>query len=225
MIIRNVLAEDILEIEYFKLLSKFQHYILECMKNGIFIDRNEANKNIFVKKSGSKKCGKQGLIECYNYILNKYFIEKERIDLEKNLKRYNIPRNKLVYDLSTKNLEMIGCEYSKNCFKYYNGAGYTLKLDKNIPLYYNNPKQQNIYKKLYDLDNIVNNLNSECRNYYDSSLKSIKFNDDLLDSKLEQLKDFLNFLKLDIKEKSYLLGRILTEDEELKNDSIFLDYD
>lgn len=225
MIIRNVLAEDILEIEYFKLLSKFQHYILECMNDETFINRNEANKNIFVKKCGSKKCGKHGLIECYNYILNKYFIEKERIDLEKNLKKYNIPRNKLVYDLSTKNLEMIGCEYSKNCFKYYNGSGYTLKLDKNIPLYYNNPKQQNIYKKLYDLDNIVNNLNSECRNYYDSSLKSIKFNDDLLDSKLEQLKDFLNFLKLDIKEKSYLLGRILTEDEELKNDSIFLDYD
>ena len=225
MIIRNVLAEDILEIEYFKLLSKFQYYILECMNDETFINRNEANKNIFVKKTNSKKCGKQGLIECYNYILNKYFIEKERIDLEKNLKKYNIPRNKLVYDLSTKNLEMIGCEYSKNCFKYYNGSGYTLKLDKNIPLYYNNPKKQNIYKKLYDLDNIVNNLNSECRNYYDSSLKSIKFNDDLLDSKLEQLKDFLNFLKLDIKEKSYLLGRILTEDEELKNDSIFLDYD
>jgi len=221
MIKRIILANDILEIQYFKLLSKFQHYILECIGNDIFVNRNEKNQNIFIKKTNSKRCGKAGLIECYEYILNKYFTEDERDRLEKNLKKYNIPKNKIVYDFSTKNLEIIGCSYSKKCFSYYNGAGYSIIVDKNIPLYYNKPEK--IFKKLNDIDDIVSNLPSECREYYGNNLKCIKFNDELLDEKLLQLRDFLKYLNLNVKEKSYLLGCILKDDIKNKNDSIFIE--
>ena len=219
MISRIILARDIIEVQYFKLLSKFQHYILECIENDIIINRNKTNQNIFVKLTNSKKTGRLGLIECYDYILNKYFTEDERDKLECNLKKFNIPKNKLVFDTSTKLLEVIGCKYSKKCFTYYNGSGYVIKIDKNIPIFYNNPEKK--FKKLNDLNDIVSNLPRDCRDYFDSGLKSIKFNEDLLDEKLNQLRDFTKFLNINGNEKAYLLGSILREDIDNK-DEIFI---
>ena len=220
MITQTILVNDILEIQYFKLLSKFQHYVLENVENGVFVNRNETNQNIFLKKTNSKRAGKQGLIECYDYILNNNFTENERYDLEKNLKRFNIVGNKLVYDVSIKNLEIIGCKYSKKCFSYYNGCGYCLKIEKHAPHYYNNPKIT--YKKLPNLDDIVNNLSSDCRNYFNSCLKGIKFNEDLMEEKLIQLRDFLSFLNVNQKEIAFLLGSILIEDNEDKMKTMFI---
>ena len=107
MISRIILANDILEVEYFKLLSKFQTHTHDLIKNGEFCNKNQTNRNIFLKKNNSQKRGKAGLIECYNIIVNKFFTENEKDLLEKNLKHFSIDKTKLIYDVSIKNLEVV----------------------------------------------------------------------------------------------------------------------
>ena len=218
MISRIILANDILEVEYFKLLSKFQTHTHDLIKNGEFCNKNQTNRNIFLKKNNSQKRGKAGLIECYNIIVNKFFTENEKDLLEKNLKRFSIDKTKLIYDISIKNLEVVGCSYSTKCFKYYTGCAYTLKYDKNLPIFYSNPKIQ--FKKLYTLEEIVEKMPYECKNYFDSGLKCVKLNDDLLDEKIKQTRDFFKFLNLTQKEKAILIGTILKEFNDF--DSLFL---
>ena len=211
MISRTFVAKDIFDIKYFKLLSKFQYHIKNCMAENIFVNRTEHNQNIFVKKTDSKKTGSPGLKECYDYIINNYFNDNETHELEEHLRRFKIQKTKLVYDTSTGILEVIGCSFSKKSFKYHEGCAYTLKFDKNIPRLYHQENPQLTFKKLNDLDEIISNLPSECNEYFKVGLKSIKFEDDLLDDKLSRLREFLVFLNLNEKQKTYCFGTLLKE--------------
>ncbi len=218
MITRTYLAKDLVDIRFYTILCNLQNHICRDINNGVLINKTPEGKKMYVKLATSKKKASKGVQEVFDYLLK--FTKPDDIKfLTDRLQYLDISNVRLIEDLVSNKLLMIGSINSPSPYKYYAGAGYTyshIKGDHNLyhsitkspPYLYRIPKNN-------DIDEIYEVLPIICKRYYDKLLRNAKIADAELDKKVSDIKQFIDFLNLTPQQTIYCLGIIITDVNKL----------
>ena len=117
----------------------------------------------------------------------------------------------MTYDFSIGHIKILGNKYSDDSkeFEYYDGAGYTIKYDKDIPILYKpNTNPVLIHKKIQNVDYLKENLPTEVYEFI-KTRETDKLFSVIVEDKLERMKEFVEFLDLSLKEKANIFSKLL----------------
>jgi len=212
MITRTILCENIDDITYISLLSKFQSIMFRFLEAKELVIQCENNHKSFIKIKDSIYAGSYALREVFTYITDVMKYE-DRVELLGYLNKYYIKKEKLTYDMSNGHIKILGNKYSGDdkVFDYYESAGYTIKVDKDIPIFYkpsHNPLL--IHKKILNVDYLKEKLPTEIYEFI-KTRENEKMFSVVVEDKAERMKEFVEFLDLSLKEKANIFGKILYE--------------
>jgi hypothetical protein len=210
MITRSILNETLDDMEYINLLSKFQTIMFDLLETGELVIESINNHKSYIKVNDTPYAGAFALRQSYNFIVEKMKYE-DKIELVKFLNNYFIEKEKLTFDMSVKNLTIIGNKYSKDSdeMKFYHACGYILKYDKNIPILYKpttNPVM--IHKKILNVDYLKEKLPIEIYEFI-KTRENEKLFSVIVEDKEQRLLEFIKFLDLNFKEQVNIFSKIL----------------
>jgi hypothetical protein len=212
MITRTILNENLDDMHYVNLLSKFQTLMFDLLESGDLVIESINNHKSYIKVKKTNYAGAFALRQSYNFIAEKMEYE-DKSDLVKFLNNNFIEKEKLTYDMSVKNLTIIGNKYSNDYekMKYYHACGYTLKYDKNIPiLYKQNTNPLLIHKRILNVDYLKEKLPIEIYEFI-KNRENEKLFSVVIEDKKSRLLEFIKFLDLNFKEQVNIFSKILYE--------------
>ena len=210
MITRTILNENLDDMHYITLLSKFQTIMFDNLESGGLVIESVNNHKSYIKVSGTHYAGNFALRQSYNFVAEKMDYE-DKSDLVKFLNNNFIEKEKLTFDMSVKNLTIIGNKYSNDFEKirFYHACGYTLKYDKNIPILYKSSTNiLMIHKRILNVDYLKEKLPIEIYEFI-KNRENEKLFSAVVEDKQARLLEFIKFLDLNFKEQVNIFSKIL----------------
>jgi hypothetical protein len=205
------LAQDVEEIKWFILLAKIQDSLTEEFEKKTITTRTPSGNKSFVRLVNDDARGERGILKVWKYISAKYLTEEEEWNVGMYSKKYRFSPTGLLYDLTTRKLEMIGAKSSKLSFIYYKGIGYTIKKTSGDERLYHHPSPNFTFDLLKDPDDMMDKADPIVRSYFKTHLNNIQKEDTAMEDKYYKIYEFIKFMNLTEREKTYIFGRLLLD--------------